>query len=81
MLSKLFGRKKTAGEKIEMKIGGMHCSSCAMDIDFALEDLPGVLESKTNYASAKVEVKFDPEKVEVERIKKEISKKGYTING
>lgn len=49
-----------------------------MNIDFALEDLDGVKRSKTNYASAKVEVIFDPKKTSLDMIKKVIKKQGYT---
>lgn len=61
-----------------MQIQGMHCTSCAVNIDFALEDLDGVTKSKTNYASAKIEVVFDPKKTNLDMIKKVIKKQGYT---
>ena len=37
-------------KKIKLQIQGMHCSSCAMNIDFDLEDLDGVKSAKTSYA-------------------------------
>ena len=55
----------------------MHCASCAMNIDFDLEDIPGILESKTHYAQQKAEVTFDDQKVTVEQICDQISKTGY----
>jgi copper chaperone CopZ len=54
--------------KKKLKIDGMHCSSCAMSIDFDLEDLDGVKTAKTNYAKQESEVEFDEEKVKVEKI-------------
>ena len=80
MLNKIFKQDKNAGEKLEFKIDGMHCSSCAMNIDFALEDLDGVKESKTNFASSRLVVLFDPSKVNVDKIKKEVKKQGYKIS-
>ena len=35
---------------VTLKIVGMHCTSCAMNIDFELEDIKGVKEASTNYA-------------------------------
>jgi Cu+-exporting ATPase len=59
------------------KIKGMHCTSCAFNIDGELEDTDGVKEASTNFAKAKTEVKFDPEKVKIEKIVKLIKKAGY----
>lgn len=52
-------------KKAKLKIIGMHCTSCAMNIDGELEDTEGVKEAKTNYAKQQTEVTFDPEKVSV----------------
>ena len=59
------------------KIKGMHCTSCAFNIDGELEDTDGVKEASTNFAKAKTEVKFDPEKINAEKIVKLIKKVGY----
>ena len=62
---------------IKWKINGMHCSSCAMNIDGAVEDLEGVSESRTSYAKAEVVVKFDKKKINQSKIEKEIDDLGY----
>ena len=64
--------------KNKFKITGMHCTSCAFNIDGELEDTDGVEEANTNYAKAETEVKFDPEKVSVDKIIKLIKTVGYT---
>lgn len=64
--------------KRQFKIDGMHCSSCAMNIDFDLEDLEGVCSSKTSYARAESEIEFDEEKVKVEQLLESVKKTGYT---
>ena len=56
----------------------MHCTSCAFNIDGELEDTDGVEEANTNFAKAQTEVKFDPEKVSVDKIIKLIKTVGYT---
>jgi copper chaperone CopZ len=68
---------KIVREKI--KIDGMHCTSCAMTIDFDLEDLEGVKSSKTNYAKQESEVEFDEEKIKLSQILEQIQKTGYKV--
>lgn len=60
-----------------LKIEGMHCSSCAMNIDFDLEDLEGVKSARTNYAKQESEVEFDEEKVSLEQVLEQIKNTGY----
>lgn len=74
-----FFQKKTTGEKITLKIKGMHCTSCAMNIDGALEDAEGVQSAETSYAQSKVTVSFDPKKINQEKIAKIISNEGYEV--
>lgn len=63
--------------KKKLEINGMHCSSCAMNIDFDLEDLDGVKSVNTNYAKQLSEIEFDEDKVNLEDIIKVIAKTGY----
>ncbi|MBI2310241.1 heavy-metal-associated domain-containing protein [Candidatus Collierbacteria bacterium] len=60
-----------------LKLTGLHCSSCAVNIDLSLEDLPGVANSTTNYAKSISTIDFDPEKIDPEKIIAEITKLGY----
>ncbi len=63
--------------KTKLKIEGMHCSSCAMNIDMDLEDLEGIKEASTSYAKQVSEVEYDEEDVKIEDIVKSIEKTGY----
>lgn len=63
-------------KKIKLKIEGMHCSSCAMNIDFDLEDI-GVKSAKTSYVKQETEVEFDEEKIKPQKIIDQIKKTGY----
>ncbi len=60
---------------IKFKISGMHCASCAMNIDGELEDMGA--ESKTIYARSETEVRFDESKISIESIIGAIRKLGY----
>lgn len=64
--------------KKKLKIEGMHCTSCAMNIDFDLEDLDGIRSAKTSYAKQTSEVEFDEEKIHLPQIIKQIKETGYT---
>lgn len=64
--------------KKKLKIGGMHCTSCAMTIDMDLEELEGVKGARTSYASQETEVEFDSAKVTDDLILETIKKSGYS---
>lgn len=64
-------------KKIKLKITGMHCTSCAMNIDGELEDTEGVKEASTNYAKALTEVTFDTDKLTYEEVVSIVKKVGY----
>ena len=78
----LFKSKQQAKDQAQVNwsLGGMHCTSCAVNIDLTLEDLNGVSESNTNYAKSTILVKYDPAQIEESLIKKEIEKLGYKVN-
>ena len=65
--------------KIKLKIDGMYCTACAMNIDFDLEDLEGIKIAKTSYAKQECEIEFDEEKVNTEVILETIQKTGYRV--
>lgn len=62
---------------IKLSLSGLHCSSCAVNIDLALEDLAGVVSSSTNYAKSQSTVSFDPQKTDTKKIIAEIKNLGY----
>lgn len=64
-------------KKITLKIDGMHCTSCAMNIDGELEDTKGIKEANTNYAKQQTEVVFDPQEISEDTILEIIKDVGY----
>jgi copper chaperone CopZ len=62
---------------IKLKIIDMHCTACALNIDFDLEDLPGVKSAATNYARSACTVQYDESKTTVKDILTCIKKSGY----
>ncbi|EKD52865.1 MAG: hypothetical protein ACD_61C00213G0002 [uncultured bacterium] len=65
-------------ESITLQLTGLHCSSCAVNIDLALEDLPGVI-AKTNYARSETRITFDPSKTTLDQIHFAIRDLGYSV--
>jgi copper chaperone CopZ len=72
-----FLRPKNQGTVITLKISGMHCTSCAMNIDGDLEDEAGVFRAETSYARSRVVIDFDPKKVTQDRLQQIIRELGY----
>ena len=61
-----------------LHIEGMHCVSCALAIDFALEDLPGVREARTHFARMTTEVRFNSREIALPHIVAAVAATGYT---
>ncbi len=61
-------------------IKGMHCASCAIVINKKLMGISGVKSANVNFATEKVQIDFDPDKVSVDKMNGEIGKLGYVIH-
>lgn len=59
-------------------IEGMHCASCALLIDDALADLPGVHNSQTSLKQRRSVVELDPAASSPEDALTAIRELGYT---
>jgi len=64
-------------EKTILKISGMHCVSCAANIENALKKEAGVKSANVNFASEKLYLEFDSVEISIARVKKIIEKLGY----
>jgi len=60
-----------------LKIQGMHCASCAVNIENALKKEKGVKSVNVNFASEKVVLEYDEVAISLEKIKKIIKDSGY----
>lgn len=75
----LFKKKQPQGTELALKIEGMHCTSCALTIDGALEDLEGIISAETSYAKGQIKVQYDPKKATKETIIQTIQEQGYSV--
>ena len=55
-----FLKKKTPGQTITLKLDGMHCSSCSLNIDGELESTSGVIKSRTSYPKSETTIEYNP---------------------
>ncbi len=66
-------------QTITLKLSGLHCTSCAVDIDLTLEDIPGVKDSTTNYAKSESKVTYDPNQTDIKVIKNAIHNLDFQV--
>lgn len=66
--------------KEQFKVSGMHCTSCAMNIEGELEDLRGVMKANVNFAKQLTHVEYDEKIVSSQQIIATIQKLGYEVN-
>jgi copper chaperone CopZ len=63
----------------QLTIDGMSCNHCVMRVKKALDQLPGVVESKVGIGSALV--MYDPAKIEKSELTKAVENAGYKVTG
>jgi Cu+-exporting ATPase len=62
---------------ISFHVSGMHCASCAVNIQRKLRKLPGVQTATVNYGNAQATVSMDPHHVHQEAIARTVQSLGY----
>jgi len=60
-----------------LKIEGMTCAACAKAVERASKKLQGVTDANVNFATEKLNVDFDENKISIEDIQAAIEKAGY----
>jgi len=69
-----------AKSEITLKIGGMHCASCASNIEKALLKTSGITTANVSFPLEQARITYDQEIVTVSDIKKVIEGVGYTAS-
>ncbi|NLG68312.1 MAG: copper-translocating P-type ATPase [Firmicutes bacterium] len=65
--------------KARLKVGGMHCASCATQIEDALKRTPGVVEAAVNAATGLARVVYDESTASLEAVTRAIEGAGYRV--
>jgi Cu+-exporting ATPase len=68
------GKRKTS-----FGISGMTCASCVETIQRSLADLQGIESANVNLATERATISYDPEKVNIEQVKKTVRDAGYDV--
>jgi Cu+-exporting ATPase len=66
--------------KLQMKVGGMHCSLCTASIHKALHRLDGVQDVQVSIAHQEALVQYDPGRVNATTIEEALEDIGYTVH-
>jgi Cu+-exporting ATPase len=66
-------------KKVVLPIKGMHCASCASNIENAISKLAGVESASVSFANEKAVVDYDPSKVSLGEIKKSVESLGFQV--
>ena len=66
-------------EEKRLNVEGMTCAACARAVERASKKLPGVENASVNFATEKLNIVYDKNKVSLEDIESAVSKAGYNL--
>lgn len=66
-------------ETLNLAVPTMHCTSCKLTIEEALQDLNGVADSDVDLDAKQVTVSYDPDTVGIAAITTAIEQAGYAV--
>ncbi len=66
-------------KKTEIKVSGMSCATCALNIEKTLSNVEGVNEAKVNFGTERATVEYDPEKVKLSELENAVENAGYGV--
>src|SRR6266699_1002575 len=64
---------------VRVPIKNMHCGSCLMRIELALQTVPGVVSARASLGTNAADIEYQPEKVDFPAIHKAIESAGYHV--
>lgn len=66
-------------KKAEIKISGMHCATCAVNIEKTLAGLKDVAKAQVNFGTDTAHVEYDPSKVSLADLEHAVKEAGYDV--
>jgi copper chaperone CopZ len=72
-------KPKPKGTILSLKLSGLHCVSCSLNITGELEELEGVISVKTSYAKQETVITYDPGLIAPSMFTKVIEDLGYKV--
>jgi len=71
--------EKKSKKKAEIKISGMSCAACAVNIEKSLKNLEGVDKADVNFGTEKATLEYDPEKIKIKELENAVEEAGYKV--
>ena len=68
----------TNTEKINLKLRGMSCASCASSIEEAISNVPGVESCNVNFGAEQAAIAYNPRRTSIEDIQEAVESAGYS---
>ena len=68
-----------AKSKAKIKISGMSCASCALNVEKSLKDLEGVENAQVNLGTEEATVEYDAEKMKLSQLESAVEDAGYGV--
>jgi Cu+-exporting ATPase len=63
-------------KRIKMKVEGITCSGCAVDVSTVLKNTDGILDADASYSTGDVNIDFDPRELNEKQVLDLIKKLG-----
>ncbi|MFQ6105971.1 MAG: heavy metal translocating P-type ATPase [Thermoplasmata archaeon] len=68
-----------ARERKDVRIEGLHCADCVKKIERSISRLPGINAISINFATGRMEIVYDTEKITLEQIRRAVKRMGYGV--
>ncbi len=68
-------------DEMTLRIQGMHCASCTMNVENFLIRLDGIFDVKADLTSQSAKIRYDASKVDMDEIEKTIESLGFELLG
>ena len=65
--------------RVDLPVTGMHCASCAVNVERGLQDLPGVARANVNYATGQATVFVEPRFADPQALVEAVRGTGYGV--
>lgn len=72
---------KTHTDEITLRIEGMHCASCVMNVENFLNKLDGIFDVHADLTTQKVRIKYEKSKVTINQMEEVINSLGFKLLG
>jgi Cu+-exporting ATPase len=72
-------REETEMKRLSIKVDGITCSGCAVDVESVLKNADGVSDAEASYAAGTVSVDYHPDEINEKQVLDLVKKLGLKI--